>query len=52
MLADAAGLDRTRLLQWTLAFTGLSAAWILADGDQPDLDLAAAELAATELNRA
>ena len=26
--------------KWTLAFTGLSAAWILGDGDQPDLDLA------------
>src|SRR5215213_5970226 len=51
VLADVAGLDRTRLLQWTLAFTGLSAAWILDDGDQPDLDLAVAELAAAELNR-
>jgi streptomycin 6-kinase len=47
--ADAAGLDRERLLKWTLAFTGLSAAWILGDGDQPDLDLAVAELAAAEL---
>jgi streptomycin 6-kinase len=52
VVADAAGLDRTRLLKWTLAFTGLSAAWILGDGDQPDLDLAVAELAAAELGRA
>ena len=51
VVAEAAGLDRTRLLQWTLAFTGLSAAWILGDGDQPDLDLAVAELAAAELSR-
>jgi streptomycin 6-kinase len=51
VVTDAAGLDRTRLLQWTLAFTGLSAAWILADGDKPDLDLAVAELAAAELGR-
>ncbi|MCD6057664.1 MAG: hypothetical protein K0Q89_1194 [Thermomicrobiales bacterium] len=49
VVADAAGLDRTRLLQWTLAFTGLSAAWILGDGDQPDLDLAVGGLAAAEL---
>ena len=49
VVADAAGLDRTRLLQWILAFTGLSAAWILGDGDQPELDLAVAELAAAEL---
>jgi len=51
VLAAAAGLDRTRLLQWTLAFTGLSAAWIFADGDEPDLDLAVGELAAMELSR-
>ena len=51
VVADAAGLDRERLLKWTLAFTGLSAAWILGDGDQPDLDLAVAELAAAELAR-
>jgi streptomycin 6-kinase len=51
IVADAAGLDRERLLKWTLAFTGLSAAWILGDGDQPDLDLAVAELAAAELSR-
>ena len=49
VIADAAGLDRVRLLQWTLAFTGLSAAWILGDGDEPALDLAIAELAAREL---
>jgi len=51
VVADAGGLDRTRLLKWTLAFTGLSAAWILGDGDQPVLDLAVAELAAAELSR-
>jgi streptomycin 6-kinase len=51
IVADAADLNRTRLLQWTLAFTGLSAAWILGDGDTPDLDLAVAELAAAELSR-
>ena len=52
VVADAAGLDRARLLKWTLAFTGLSAAWILGDGNQPELDLAVAELAAAELGRA
>ena len=52
LVADTAGLDRMRLLQWTLAFTGLSAAWILDDGDKPRLDLAVAELAAAELGRA
>lgn len=50
VLAEAAQLDRTRLLQWTLAFAGLSAAWIVADGADPALDLAVANLAATELD--
>ena len=50
--ANAAALDRTRLLQWTLAFTGLSAVWILSDGDTPTLDLAVAELAFRSLQEA
>lgn len=49
VIANAAGLDRVRLLQWTVAFCGLSAAWILGDGDEPALDLAIADLAAAEL---
>jgi streptomycin 6-kinase len=49
VIAAAAGLDRVRLLQWTLAFAGLSTAWILGDGDEPTLDLAVAELARSEL---
>ena len=50
VVAEAAQLHRTRLLQWTLAFTGLSAAWIIGDGADPVLDLAVAELAASELD--
>jgi streptomycin 6-kinase len=49
VIAEAAGLDRVRLLRWTLAFSGLSAAWILEDGDEPVLDVAIAEVAAGEL---
>jgi streptomycin 6-kinase len=49
VIVDAAVVERVRLLQWTLAFTGLSAAWILNDGDEPTLDLAIAELARAEL---
>jgi streptomycin 6-kinase len=51
IVAEAAGLDRTRLLKWILAYAGLSAAWILGDGDTPELDLAVAELAAAELGK-
>jgi streptomycin 6-kinase len=50
IVADAAGLDRTRLLQWIVACAGLSAAWIMGDGDHPVLELAVAESAAAELN--
>ena len=45
MLAAAASVERQRLLDWTLAFAGLSAAWHLADGTPADLDLAVAALA-------
>jgi streptomycin 6-kinase len=45
LLADAATIDRHRLLQWTLAFAGLSAAWHLADGEPAELDFAIARLA-------
>ena len=49
VLAAAAGLDRRRLLEWTLAFAGLSAAWCIADRQSAELDLAVARLAATAL---
>jgi len=51
VLVDAAALDRTRLLKWTLAFAGLSAAWHLADDEAADLDLAVAGFAAAALRR-
>jgi streptomycin 6-kinase len=49
VVAAAAGLERGRLLQWVLAYAGLSAAWSLEDGDPPGAALAVAELAAVEL---
>jgi streptomycin 6-kinase len=45
LLAATASIERQRLLDWTLAFAGLSAAWHLADGTPADLDLAVARLA-------
>ena len=50
IVAEAAGLDRTRLLQWVLAYAGLSAAWLLEDGEAPGHALQIAEQAA-ELGR-
>jgi streptomycin 6-kinase len=37
------------LLRWVFAYAGLSAAWILGDGDDPTLDLTIAKIAAAEL---
>ncbi len=49
VVAEAAGLERERLLKWILAYAGLSAGWTLGDGEWPELALAVAELAASEL---
>jgi streptomycin 6-kinase len=37
------------LLQWILAYAGLSAVWFLDDGMPAETDLAVAQFAATEL---
>lgn len=50
VVAEAAGLERARLLKWVLAYAGLSAAWTLGEGETPTLALAVAELAALELH--
>ncbi|HKP26378.1 MAG TPA: aminoglycoside phosphotransferase family protein [Dongiaceae bacterium] len=49
VIAEAARLDRARLMRWVLAYAGLSAAWVLNDGDNATLDLAVAEIAAAEI---
>ena len=49
VVVEAAGLERMRLLQWILAWAGLSAAWWLKDGESPESDLIVAELAMVEL---
>ncbi len=49
VVAHAAGLSRTRLLQWVLAYAGLSAAWTFNAGETPATALTVGELAAAEL---
>lgn len=51
VVAEFAGLERQRLLNWIMAYAGLSAAWFLGDGEwEPaKTPLAVAELAAAEL---
>jgi len=51
VVAEAAGLERSRLLAWILAWAGLSAAFGLEDGASDSFTLRIAELAAAELGR-
>ena len=51
IVAEAAGLERERLLRWILAYAGLSASWTLGDGGDATLPLRVAEIAAAELGR-
>jgi streptomycin 6-kinase len=49
VVAEAAGMERDRLLRWVLIQAGLSAVWSLDDGEHPAIDLAVADLAVAEL---
>ena len=51
VVAGAAGLERGRLLDWVIAWAGLSAAFLLQDGQPPESALKVAELAAAERGR-
>jgi streptomycin 6-kinase len=50
-VTEVAGLDRVRFLKWIVAFTGLSAAWVLNDGEEPEDDFAVGALALEALAR-
>jgi streptomycin 6-kinase len=49
VVAEAARLDRARLLRWIVAWAGLSAAWFIGEGEDPAPQLAVAEIGAAEL---
>ncbi len=51
VVAEAAHLERARLLRWILAYAGLSAAWTIGDGGDAALALTVADIAATEVAR-
>ncbi len=51
IVAEAAQLERHRLLSWVATWAGLSAAWHLEDGGNPDTALAVASLALCALRR-
>ncbi|WP_236180816.1 aminoglycoside phosphotransferase family protein [Pseudomonas mosselii] len=49
IISTAAAIDRRRILQWVLAWAGLSATWMIEDGVEPDSRLEMAKLAASAL---
>lgn len=51
LIAEMAGLERSRLLKWIVAYAGLSAAWHFEDGSNPELALAVANIALSTLSR-
>lgn len=51
VVSKAAGLNSKRLLQWVLAWAGLSAIWSFNDGFEKEMDLYIAEIAAVELRK-
>jgi streptomycin 6-kinase len=50
VVTEAANVEGLRLLEWIVAWGGLSAAFSIEDGQSPDGALAVAELAAAELS--
>jgi streptomycin 6-kinase len=44
------GIERRRVLEWILAWCGLSAAWFISDGMSAEIDLAIAALAVAEID--
>ena len=50
LVAAQAGLEPSRLLRWIIAWSGLMAAWMLEDGEEPALPLLVVQLALKELD--
>lgn len=50
IVIEASGLQRKRLLQWIMAYAGLSAVWFLDDGQAADSALAVAAMASAQLS--
>ncbi|HET6256290.1 MAG TPA: aminoglycoside phosphotransferase family protein [Puia sp.] len=52
LVAGFAGMEARRLLSWIIAWAGLSASWMLEDGEDPALPLRVGRLAMKELGEA
>jgi streptomycin 6-kinase len=48
-IAEVSGIAQRRLLQWVLAWSGLSAVWSVQDGEDPGAAMAVAQLAASAM---
>lgn len=53
VVAEVARMERKRLLQWIVAWAGLSAAWLINDGEHMQIEstIRIAEIAAAELDK-
>lgn len=51
IVVEHARLERRRLLRWIVAWTGLSAAWLIGDGDPAEVDKQVGAMAMAELDR-
>jgi streptomycin 6-kinase len=49
IVSEAADIEPRQLLRWILAWTGLSAAWALADGNEPQIEFQVMRMAAAAL---
>jgi streptomycin 6-kinase len=51
LVADEAGLEPKRFLKWVIAWAGLSAAWMLDDGEDAIVPLTVAQIAVNEMDK-
>jgi streptomycin 6-kinase len=51
IVVERTGIERQRMLQWIIAWTGLSAAWDIGDNLSPEIELRVAEMAVAEFDR-
>ncbi len=51
IVAEAAGLERENLLDWIIAWSGLSAVWMIEDGQSPEVEFAVGRLALAASSR-
>jgi streptomycin 6-kinase len=50
IVLEHSGLERTWLLRWIVAWTGLSAAWLIQDGDPAEVDTRVGAMALAQLD--